>query len=117
MACSNKLRAQGNLIRHKNPSNGSKPWIFGEKYCVFRFHVHGDDRHSANGLMGLALSPLEPSFCRRRYYEFMSRLALILLIALLPLRGWSADRMFLSMAFNESASHSMDMPLGSLFGD
>jgi hypothetical protein len=39
----------------------------------------------------------------------MSHLALILLIALLPLRGWSADRMFLSMAFNESASHSMDM--------
>ena len=38
----------------------------------------------------------------------MSRLVLILLIALLPLRSWSADRMFVGMALNESASHSMD---------
>ena len=39
----------------------------------------------------------------------MLRFALILLIALFSLRGWSADRMFLNMAFDESASHSMDM--------
>ena len=38
----------------------------------------------------------------------MSRLVLILLIALLPLRGWSVDRMYVGMAINKSASHSMD---------
>lgn len=38
----------------------------------------------------------------------MSRLLLILLIALLPLRGWSVDRMYVGMAINKSASHSMD---------
>ena len=39
----------------------------------------------------------------------MSRLVLILLIALLPLRSWSVDRMYVGMAFNESASHSIEM--------
>lgn len=38
----------------------------------------------------------------------MSRLVLILLIALLPLRSWSVDRMEVGMALNESASHYMD---------
>jgi hypothetical protein len=38
----------------------------------------------------------------------MSRLVLILLIALLPLRSWSVDRMEVGMALNESASHSKD---------
>jgi hypothetical protein len=50
MVCSNKLRVQGKPIRHKNPSNGSKPWIFGKKYSVFKFLDHGDERHSKNGL-------------------------------------------------------------------
>jgi hypothetical protein len=45
MAFSSRLWVQGNLIRHKNPSNGSKPWIFGKKYSVFKFLDHGDDRH------------------------------------------------------------------------
>ena len=49
MVCSNKLRVQGNPIRHKNPSNDSKPWIYDEKYCVFKFHDRGDERHSKNG--------------------------------------------------------------------
>ena len=49
MACSSRLRVQGKPIRHKNPSNGSKPWIYDEKYCVFKFHGRGDDRHSKNG--------------------------------------------------------------------
>jgi hypothetical protein len=40
---------QGNPIRHKNPSNDSKPWIYDEKYCVFKFLVLGDERHSKNG--------------------------------------------------------------------
>ena len=46
----------------------------------------------------------------------MLRFTLILLIALLPLRGLTADRMFLNMAFDESASQSMDMgtSLGSM---
>lgn len=39
----------------------------------------------------------------------MSRLVLILLIALLPLRSWSVDRIYIGMAFNESASHSIEM--------
>jgi hypothetical protein len=39
----------------------------------------------------------------------MFRLVLILLIALLPLRSWSVDRMDVGMALNESASHSKDM--------
>jgi len=39
----------------------------------------------------------------------MGRLILILLIALLPLRGWSFDRMVVRMAFNEAASNSMEM--------
>jgi len=39
----------------------------------------------------------------------MLRFTLILLIALLPLRGLTADRMFLNMAFDESASQSMEM--------
>jgi len=51
MVCSNKLRVQGNPIQHKNPSNGSKPWIFGKKYSVFKFLDHGDERHSKNGLL------------------------------------------------------------------
>ena len=38
----------------------------------------------------------------------MSRLVLILLIALLPLRSWSVDRMDVGMALYESASHSKD---------
>jgi hypothetical protein len=38
----------------------------------------------------------------------MSRMFLILLIALLPLRGWSADRMYVGMALYESASHPVD---------
>jgi hypothetical protein len=38
----------------------------------------------------------------------MYRFILILLIALIPLRSWSVDRMFVGMALNESASHSMD---------
>jgi hypothetical protein len=38
----------------------------------------------------------------------MDRLILILLIALIPLRSWSVDRMFVGMALNESASYSMD---------
>jgi hypothetical protein len=50
MACSSRLRVQGNPIRHKNPSNESKPWIYDEKYCVFKFHGRGDERHSKNGL-------------------------------------------------------------------
>ena len=50
MACSSRLRVQGNPIRHKNPSNGSKPWIYGKKYSVFKFLDHGDERHSENGL-------------------------------------------------------------------
>ena len=49
MACSSRLRVQGKPIRHKNPSNDSKPWIYDEKYSVFKFLDHGDDRHSANG--------------------------------------------------------------------
>jgi len=46
----------------------------------------------------------------------MLRFTLILLIALLPLRGLTADRMFLNMVFDESASQSMDMgtSLGSM---
>ena len=68
----------------------------------------GHDRHSANGFMGSALFPLDPCFCRKRYHWSMSRLVLILLIALLPLRSWSVDRMVVGMAFTESASHSMD---------
>ncbi|MEY3939033.1 MAG: hypothetical protein RL659_1874, partial [Pseudomonadota bacterium] len=50
LACSNRLRVQGNPIRHKNPSRGSKPWIYDEKYCVFEFLGHGDEGHSKNGL-------------------------------------------------------------------
>ena len=50
MACSSRLRVQGNPIRHKNPSNDSKPWIYDEKYSVFKFLTRGDDGHSANGL-------------------------------------------------------------------
>ena len=50
MVCSNKLRVQGSPIRHKNPSNDSKPWIYDEKYSVFKFLVRGDERHSKNGL-------------------------------------------------------------------
>ena len=38
----------------------------------------------------------------------MSRIVLILLIAMLPLRSWSVDRMYVGMALNESASHTMD---------
>jgi len=49
MACSSRLRVQGNPIRHKNPSNESKPWIYDEKYSVFKFLDHGDERHSKNG--------------------------------------------------------------------
>ena len=49
MVCSNKLRVQGNPIQHKNPSNESKPWIYDEKYSVFKFHGRGDERHSKNG--------------------------------------------------------------------
>jgi hypothetical protein len=51
MACSSRLWVQGNPIRHKNPSNGSKPWIYGKKYSVFKFLDHGNERHSKNGLM------------------------------------------------------------------
>jgi hypothetical protein len=50
MACSSRLWVQGNPIRHKNPSNGSKPWIYGKKYSVFKFLDLGDERHSKNGL-------------------------------------------------------------------
>ena len=39
----------------------------------------------------------------------MGRLILILLIALLPLRSLSVDRMIVGMAFHESASHSSDI--------
>jgi|GEM_PF-2860977 len=39
----------------------------------------------------------------------MGRLILILLIALLPLRSLSVDRMFVGMAFQESASPSSDI--------
>ena len=42
---------QGNPIRHKDPSNDSKPWIYGKKYSVFKFLDHGDDRHSKNGML------------------------------------------------------------------
>ena len=49
MACSSRLRVQGNPIRHKNPSNDSKPWIYDEKYSVFKFLDQGDERHSKNG--------------------------------------------------------------------
>ena len=50
MACSSRLRVQVNPFRHKNPSNDSKPWIYGKKYSVFKFLDHGDERHSKNGL-------------------------------------------------------------------
>jgi hypothetical protein len=48
MACSNKLRAQGNPIQHKNPSNDSKPWGFDEKYCGFKFLGKKDEMYSSN---------------------------------------------------------------------
>jgi hypothetical protein len=48
MACSSRPRVQVNSYRHKNPSRGSKPWIFGKKYSVFKFLDHGDERHSKN---------------------------------------------------------------------
>ena len=51
MACSSRLRVQGNPIRHKNPSNDSKPWIYDEKYSVFKFLDQGDERHSKNGYL------------------------------------------------------------------
>jgi hypothetical protein len=50
MAFSSRLRVQGRPIQHKNPFNGSKSWIFGKKYSVFKFLDHGDERHSKNGL-------------------------------------------------------------------
>ena len=53
MACSNSLRVWGRPIRHKNPSRGSKPWIYGKKYIVFKFLTHGDERHSKNGCASL----------------------------------------------------------------
>ena len=46
---------QGRPIWHKNPSRGSKPWIYDEKYCVFKFLTHGDDRHSKNGCTSLPI--------------------------------------------------------------
>jgi hypothetical protein len=49
MACNSRLRVQGRPIRHKNPSNGSKPCIYGKKYSVFKLLDHGDERHSKNG--------------------------------------------------------------------
>ena len=49
MACSSRLRVQGNSFLHKNPSNESKPWVYDEKYCVFKFHGRRDERHSKNG--------------------------------------------------------------------
>ena len=49
MACSRRLRVQGNPFLHKNPFKGSNSWIFGEKYGVFKSHGHGDERHSKNG--------------------------------------------------------------------
>ena len=55
MACSSRLRVQGRPIWHKNPSRGSKPWIYDEKYCVFKFLTHGDDRHSKNGCTSLPI--------------------------------------------------------------
>jgi hypothetical protein len=41
MACSSRLRVQGNPFLHKNPSNESKPWIFGKKYSVLNFLIMG----------------------------------------------------------------------------
>ena len=57
---------QGNPIRHKNPSNGSKPWIFGKKYSVFKFLDHGDERHSKNGCTSL---PIVASGCHNFVME------------------------------------------------
>jgi hypothetical protein len=62
MVCSNKLRGQGNPIRHKNPSNDSKPWIFGKKYCVFKFLDHRDERHSKNGCSALPVAVIISSW-------------------------------------------------------
>jgi hypothetical protein len=53
MACSSRLRVQGNPIQDKNPSNDSKPWIYDEKYCVFKFLGRGDERYSKNGCSAL----------------------------------------------------------------
>jgi len=57
---------QGRPIRHKNPSRGSKPWIYGEKYCVFKFLDHGDERHSKNGCASL---PIAASGCHNFVME------------------------------------------------
>lgn len=54
MVCSSRPRVQVNPIRHKNPSRGSKPWIYDEKYSVFKFHGRGDERHSKKWLLIVA---------------------------------------------------------------
>ena len=109
MGCSRECSLRHKVSTHEIRSKGSKAWFLGRKRSAFLNRNPGHDRHSANGLMGLALFPLELSFCRKRYHWNMSRLVLILLIALLPLRSWSVDRMYVGMAFNEPASHSMDI--------
>jgi hypothetical protein len=47
----------------------------------------------------------------------VSRLFIILLIALLPLRGWSAERMAVHMAVSESATSAMSAEHGTQHED